>query len=129
MIKSLLIGKLLFELLSTDEGLHARVHDRIFPQIAKNDARFPFIVFTRDSVLPKYCKDGNMEDDVTVSVKIYSSNYDEGCEIAQMVRDRIDLKKGQDDTFVVNQIHMTSASESWIEDTFVQTLTFTMRVG
>lgn len=60
---SILIGKLIFKQLSSNEDLATLVGaKKIFPLVANNDTTYPFIVYARTSLSVEYCKSGIVEN-------------------------------------------------------------------
>ena len=63
---------------------------RVYPIVAENGTRYPFIIYTRDSVAPHaLTKDGYAEDEVTVTVKVVSDEYADAVDYAQKVREAL----------------------------------------
>ena len=63
MNNSILIGKLIYERLSSNPELKEYVNDKIFPLIAEQETTFPYIAFSTDSITPYYTKGGNYEEE------------------------------------------------------------------
>lgn len=60
---SILIGKLIYKLLSTNDELAALVSPKkVFPLVANPETTYPFIVYSRTSLSVEYCKDGIIEN-------------------------------------------------------------------
>lgn len=110
---------------------------RVYPIVAENSTQYPFIIYTRDSVTPHaLTKDGYAEDEVAVTVKVVHYNYAKCVYYAQKVRkaltyDWTTTNYTNDDTTdtITSQCTFTNAFESWEENAYVQTLTFTMLVA
>lgn len=113
-----------YTLLKKNEELVKRVNNRIYPLIAKENTLSPFIVFQRDSLQVNYCKDGVAEDLVTVSVTIVSSNYTDSVDIAELVRDSLELKRLDK----IKSIRIVSTSEDFVDDGYLQQLQFEFNV-
>ena len=86
MNNSILIGKLIYERLSSNPELKEYVNDKIFPLIAEQETTFPYIAFSKDSITPYYTKGGNYEDTVSVQIIVASTDYLESLNIANIVR-------------------------------------------
>lgn len=123
MIQSLKFNKYLYNVLSTnltDVG--------IFPIIAEQGAKYPYIIFTRDNVYTHTSKDGYYIDNVEFSVEIYTGNdYSRGVEIATQIREILDDWKKSEELSIIHTT-LKSASEIYIEDTYQQRLEFTSLV-
>ena len=90
-----MIGKALYGKLSATAAVTALVSTRIFPDMATQDATYPFIVYTNDATQPTDVKDGASPlDVVTMSVMIYSNSYSQAQDIAAAVRTALDRMTG-----------------------------------
>lgn len=119
MIQSLKFNKYLYNVLSTnlkDIG--------IFPIIAEQGAKYPYIIFTRENVYTNTSKDGYHIDNVEFSVEIYTGNdYSKGVEIATQIRGLLDDWKSAEELSIIHTT-LKSASEGYFEDTYQQRLEF-----
>lgn len=121
---SLQIGKAIYYILSNDTDVVDRVQNKIYPLIADVDTTFPFIIYKRTGITPADSKDRFIySEDVYVDVVIASDKYNESIEIADLVRTAL-LKGGYDG---IKDINLTDADEDYIEDTFIQNLTFKIK--
>ena len=75
MIDSLNIGKYIYSVLKETDV-------EVYPLVADNDAKFPFIVYKRNNLVSNGCKDGYYEDVVSYEVVIVTDTYYKGIEIA-----------------------------------------------
>ena len=90
-----MIGKALYGKLSATSAVTALVSTRIFPDMATQDATYPFIVYTNDATQPTDVKDSASPlDVVTMSVMIYSNSYSQAQDIAAAVRTALDRMTG-----------------------------------
>lgn len=122
---SISISKHVFAELSESEALKPLVDDRIFAISTKESTTFPFIVYKRSSLTPGYTKDRyDTGDSVIVEVVVASDNYINSVEIAEAVRLSLENKRGKYESFNVTDAKLLSADEDFIEDTFIQRLTF-----
>ena len=122
---SLQIGKAIYEILHSNTEIVAKLNDKIFPLIADINTTFPFIVYKRTGIIPAYTKDRySVNDTVTVEIIIASDKYNDAVEIASLVRVALQGKKGTFSNIEIEDIRLVSADEDFIEDTFIQTLTF-----
>lgn len=121
---SLQIGKAIYHILSNDTDVVDRVQNKIYPLIADVDITFPFIIYKRTGITPADSKDRFIySEDVYVDIVIASDKYNESIEIADLVRTAL-LKGGYDG---IKDIDLTDADEDYIEDTFIQNLTFKIK--
>lgn len=128
MDNSLLIGKYIYKLLSEDEMLKA-LSQKIYPLVAKADTTYPFVVYARTNLYTTYCKDGIIEDTLDVQVIAVSDNYVESLEVANQIRNVLELKRYKDDYIYITDCRLSSATEEFIEDAFIQRMTFTIKIG
>lgn len=120
MTNSLLIGETLTNLLLSDDNLSPLIGNRIYPLVAPEGTNFPFIIYKRESLRSNGCKDGYYEDTVQFSITIVCTRYAESVEIAQKVRKTLERSNIAD----MYDVHITSATEEYVEDSYVQTLNF-----
>lgn len=124
MTNSIFISKVLYKVLSDDIVLKEHVDNRIYPLIAENDAKFPFITFSRDSITTNTCKDGYFEDAVTFSVLVASVNYISSLDIANRIREILEKRKLQLQDIMLHNIRLTSIEESYTDNAYIQNLSF-----
>lgn len=122
---SISISKHVFAKLSDSEALKPLVGDKIFPLSTKEATTFPFIIYKRDSLTPAYTKDRyDTGDNTVIEVVVASDSYFNSVEIAEAVRLSLENKRGKYEAFSVIDAKMLSADEDFIDDTFIQRLTF-----
>lgn len=127
---SLQIGKAIYNILSNDTRVTDSVGHKIYPLIADTGTTFPFIVYKRTGIKPSDSKDRFIySEDTYVEVVIASDKYNESIEIADMVKDALQGKRGDYSGINIYDIGMTDADEDYIEDTFIQTLTFNIKTN
>lgn len=119
MMDSLNIGKAIYTILQTSID----IDKKIYPLIADEGATFPFIIYKRTGLTPESTKD-NTNENVSVEINIASSNYSESIDLAIKVRKALEHKKGTYSDIAIEDIVIDDATEDYIEDTFIQTLTF-----
>lgn len=122
---SLQTGKAIYELLSGNTDIAAKIGNKIFPLIATNNTTFPFIIYKRTNIIPAYTKDRfSANDTLMMDVVIASDKYNEAIELADLVRNTLEGKRGTFATIQVDDIRLVSADEDYNEDTYIQQLTF-----
>lgn len=119
MMDSLNIGKAIYTILQTSID----IDKKIYPLIADEGTTFPFIIYKRTGLTPESTKD-NTNENVSVEINIASSNYSESIDLAIKVRKALEHKKGTYSDIAIEDIAIDDATEDYIEDTFIQTLTF-----
>ena len=98
--------------------------NKVFPIATKNEVEFPFVVYERDSVSPRYDKSGQSVTESSVNVYVLAESYTESLDIAEMVIKALERKDAVYPDFEVIGAIMLGASESYTSNTFVQQLTF-----
>lgn len=116
------IGAEVYALLKASEALTAIVGGRIWPMIADEGATFPFVVYQRSGTTAAGDKDGS-EERVTLAVTIAADNYRASVEAAAAALEALQNRR----TAHVEDIRLDSATEAWYNDTFLQTLNFTLQ--
>ena len=120
----LVISKHIYSALSKSADINEAVGTKIYPIATKNEVPFPFIVYERDSVTPRYDKSGASVTDSVVNVYVLSESYTQSIDIAEMVIDALEREEALYDNFEVIGAIMQGASESYTANTFVQQITF-----
>ena len=83
MINSIQIGKVIYSKLSENEIIQNVVADRIYPVIAEQTTNYPFIIYYRNSIVNTiFNKDGSVEDDVSFSITVVSTKYNESADFS-----------------------------------------------
>lgn len=127
---SLQVGKAIYNILSNDAKIIDSVEHKIYPLIADTGTTFPFIVYRRTGIEPSDSKDRFIYSENTyVEVVIASDKYNESIEIADLVKDALQGRKGNYSGINIHDIRMTNADEDYIEDTFIQNLTFNIKTN
>ena len=127
---SLQVGKAIYNILSNDAKIIDSVEHKIYPLIADTGTTFPFIVYRRTGIEPSDSKDRFIYSENTyVEVVIASDKYNESIEIADLVKNALQGKKGNYSGINIHDIRMTNADEDYIEDTFIQNLTFNIKTN
>jgi len=86
-------GKAIYAILSTATPVTGIVTTRIYPDMATQDAVYPFIVYTITGILPSNTKDhASQMDEVTASVICYTDSYNSVQDLAEKVRAALDGK-------------------------------------
>lgn len=130
MIHSIKIGKLIYARLSQDQSLEALTgKDKIFPIVAENETKFPFITYVRTGISPAtQTKDGRIEDTVTFQVSVCSDSYNESLDIADKVRELLEIKLISSTDLSMIETYMTGITEIYDSSTYMQQMQFTTRV-
>lgn len=120
MESSISINKHIFSILTSDKSLKEMVGTKIFPIVADDDVKFPYIILERTSITPNTYKGGVGYDKVTFQIKIADSDYINTINIAEKVRELLELKNSS----YFKRIEFSSCNEDFMNDTYRQTLQF-----
>lgn len=128
-MSGLQVGKAIYNILSSDEEVTNKVENKIYPLIADLGTSFPFIVYKRTSITPSTSKDRYISSEqVIVDVVIASDTYNDSVEVADIVRKSLQGKGGIYSNIEIVNIEFISANEEYIEDSFIQNLTFKITI-
>ena len=120
MESSISVIKHIFRILSSDKTLNEMVGTKIFPIVADDDVKFPYIILERTSITPFTYKGGVGYDQATFQIKIADSDYINTINIAEKVRELLELKTSS----YFKRIEFSSCNEDFMNDTYRQTLQF-----
>ena len=120
MESSISVIKHIFIILSSDKTLNEMVGTKIFPIVADDDVKFPYIILERTSITPYTYKGGVGYDKATFQIKIADSDYINTINIAEKVRELLELKTSS----YFKRIEFSSCNEDFMNDTYRQTLQF-----
>lgn len=130
---SLSAGLLIYDLLSTDEGV-MEVANKVFPIVSEEGARLPYICYRRGSNEDRAVKTLAGADTAVIEILCYADNYAHSVKMAEAVRKaadgvqyRYDAPDGQ--SLVARSIQMTDAEEGWQDDAYMQSLVFTVKIN
>ena len=86
-----MIGNAIYYLLSNDATLSGLIGTRIYPDLATQQAVYPFCVYMIDEVQPSDTKDGaSVLDQIIFNVTTYAKSYTTAQEIASACRAVLD---------------------------------------
>lgn len=130
MIQSILVAKLVYLFLKSNEELNKYVKERIFPIVAEVSTIFPYVAFSRTSITPTYTKDFYTEDSVVVEMVVASQDYLESLEIANIIREQFECKRLGLDDISIYQSTLIGVIEAYddIANAYVQRLSFEFKV-
>ena len=112
-------GKTIYKLLQANPDLVKLIGNKVYPLIADESTTFPFVVYNRISFTLNGDKDGE-SNIIDFEFNIVASSYSDSVNVAQEVIKSLIHKN----TYEVEDIVLTGASESYIENSFIQTLNF-----
>lgn len=126
---SLNVGKVIKDILCQDDTLNNLVKYQVFPLIAEENTTFPFIVYRRNSIRKASTKDYANDEIASVDVVIASDKYSQSVEIAERARFILERGEYEGENFSVDNITISNASEQYIQNTYIQTLTFDIEIN
>lgn len=131
MDKTLLIWKYLLPVLTSNaQLLRYMPATNIYPCAALEGTLFPYIVYKRDSLIPQYTKHlpgvGGWTNEISISINVFSDNYDESVYIANLVRDLLENYSYEDEEIKIHPIELISCYENYSENGFQQNLIFSV---
>lgn len=122
---SISIGVHIYEQLKSSKQVTGLVKDKFYPLSTKIKTTFPFIVYSRTGLTPNETKDRyGSGDNVSVEVVVADSNYTSSINIAEAARAALEHKCGEYATFSVTEATLVACDEAFIEETYIQRLTF-----
>lgn len=125
-MSSLYIGKAINSLLRANEELLSAVGQKIYPIVAEVSTTYPFIIYRRSSLTPASNKDQQAEA-VYLDVFVVTERYATGVDIAELVRTA--LERGNYSDTKIQDIKLVNASEDFLDDAFIQNLTFKIDIS
>jgi hypothetical protein len=88
-------GIAIYHILTNASDVTDIVGSQIFPDVATQQAVYPFIVYEVSGTIPSDTKDGPSKlDEVSVNVMCYSNSYAQAQQLASKVRIALDRTKG-----------------------------------
>lgn len=88
-----MIGSAIYSILSGTIGVTSLINSRIYPDIAPQNAAYPFAIYMVDGTAPTLVKDGASPLDVVeLTVTSFATTYDQAQAIAAAIRSALDVK-------------------------------------
>lgn len=105
----------------------AAITGKIFPVIT-DEAQLPYVVYRRAALeaQPQKSRPGFC-DTVSVEVYCYAAKYSQSIELAEAVREALDLTSFDHDGLRVRSCVLTDSEESFADDAYIQQLVFTIK--
>ena len=120
-MKGLAVGKAIFSML---EGIK-----NVYPLVVDKNVKFPFVVYRRTGMQAANSKDRFCySETATVEVIVASDNYNESIDVASIVLYRLEHTRGEFNDIIISEIELIDADEDFIEDTYIQKLTFKIEI-
>lgn len=123
---SLSVGKAIYSLLSSDHDI-MRAVTKIFPVVV-DSAVLPYIAYRRVSLQDVPQKRGLGADTVRIEVNCFTEEYEAGIELAELVRNVLEIRHSCVVAgLVVRGSYLEACEETWSDDAYVQRLVFNVR--
>lgn len=98
-------GKAIYSILTSDSDVSAIVSTRVYPQIAAQEAAFPFVVYVLQNVDPSDTKSGvSTLDEVRYDIIVASEAYAEASDLTEKIRTALDRYSGTVAGVVIDSI-------------------------
>ncbi len=115
------IGKAIFTIL---KGIK-----NVYPLVADQGTTYPFVIYRRTSLQHSNTKDRyNYQELATVEVVVASNKYEESVMLAREVMYKLEHTRGLYNDISISEIKLISAEEDYIEDAYIQKLTFNIEI-
>lgn len=92
--------------------------------------KFPWVIYKRDSLVPTYTKHypgvGGWVNNITLSITVYSDNYDEALDAANIIRDLLENYSYRSEEIKIDAIELINTYELVESDIFEQVLIFSV---
>lgn len=127
MTNGLKIGLAITERLWSSIQLRKSTSDEMFPMVADNDARYPFIVYKRNNLQTvNQTKDGWTQDLVSFEITVVSDKYESAVSLIQIVRTLFDFNSWHSiqGDLTMNRPTITSVSEEYVNNAYVQRINY-----
>lgn len=116
---ALSLNKQIYAILSQDSGITSMCQS-IYPVVAEEDVKFPFILYRRETIQPYDCKGYTVGDRCNFSIVAVSDKYAVTVELAERIRQL--FEKRRDGYFT--ECNLTGCSEDFVNEAYTQQLDF-----
>ena len=122
-MSSLQIGKAIYAILARNNIT------KVFPLVADEGTTFPFVVYKRSGLEPSDTKDRyNFSELATLDIIVAANTYEESISLAERIKDILEHSRGAYNGINIGGITLDDADEDYLEDTFIQKLTFKIEI-
>lgn len=110
------------------EVIYARLKQfkNVYPLVADEGTTFPFMIYRRSSGYSISTKDGIWSSVANIDVMIAAQSYEESIELADKVLLQLESTRGNVGGFDIWSIRMVDSNETYIENSFIQELKFSV---
>lgn len=121
---SLLIGKHIYSVLTSDKDVADKVGERVFPLVIPEGTDHPFVVFNDINVIGEYSKDGWIGDTSQVAVMCVGDTYESAADLAENVRITLEQSKKRYDGYTIGGAELKKSADTYENGVYVIVLNF-----
>lgn len=116
------------KLINTSSVTNLINENNIFLLIAEAETKYPYVVITRTKISSRDENKDFNTDEIGVNIKVWSDKYDEAVNIADAIRFAIEGKEVEVDNETMDSIVLSSSTESWTGEAYLQSMDFTAEI-
>lgn len=102
---------------------------KVSPLVVDNDTQFPYIIYGRSNLVSSSVKDGYYEDTVTIDIRVVSATYQNSLDIVNKVRDALERQEDTYGNMTISDSYITSATERYSNNAYIQDIQITFKVS
>ena len=124
-------GKAIYTILTEDAGVSAVVGTRVYPQVAAQEAAFPFVVYVLQDNTPSDTKSGvSTLDEIRYDIVAAAETYTALSSLTERIRLALDRYSGTVSGIVVDSIQFTEldVDNDPATETFVSSSEYILRI-
>lgn len=114
MKNTLRIGEAIYQILKEFKN--------VYPLVADEGTKFPFIIYKRSSGYTQSAKDGLFTVVANIDILVAAQSYEASIELADKVLTKLESSRGIIADYNIHEIRMIDSNEIWMDNTFVQNL-------
>lgn len=123
------ISKSICNILRLQKEVTDITQNRIFRIVAESGIKKCYVCVSRIGLVPsRYNNKDFNEDTQTIQFQCVSTNYDEAMECGEKIIKVLEDKTFEMDGFTIYKGTLLQATEDWIENSYVQTITMSFEV-
>lgn len=123
MINTLNFGKYIYSVLKNITD------NRVFPLVADEGTKFPFIVYRRVNLTNLENKDGYVEDNVTMEITVVADKYTKSVEIINKVREILEIQNTSFEDMDISDASITMATEEYNNSAYIQKIQISFKIN
>lgn len=115
------------DILLQDSAITSMVGENIYPVIAPEGTKDPFILYQRDKYKVSYSKMGIVEEECHLMVTIVTDNYDEAIYLAFLVDGALEGNHQNDETGCAFMAELYDSTEGFDDNKYFENLTYAIK--